>query len=218
MRARTRWLAAVTLAATMVGGCGSTTSGGPATSADTGAKAGGKPGPIAITVADSQPADKPSNLPLAEFKRQVETLSGGSMTVTILTGAVDDIAPNSDAAVIDKVKNGAFQMAVIPARAWSGAGVTSLKALQAPFMFESDGHVAAVVNDAAITTNLLGGFQGSRGDRPDSVPGIAPPSVQLRQTDADARRRERSEDPGRPVGRNHGSDRGPRRHGRRPDR
>ena len=55
------------------------------------------------------------------------------MTVTILTGAVDDIAPGSDAAVIDKVKSGAFQMAVIPARAWSGAGVTSLKALQAPF-------------------------------------------------------------------------------------
>ena len=73
MRARTRWLTAVTLAATMVGGCGARPASGPATSADTGAMVGGKPGPIAITVADSQSNGKPSNLPLAEFKRQVET-------------------------------------------------------------------------------------------------------------------------------------------------
>ena len=66
---------------------------GPAASSDPGAKIGGKPGPIAITVADSQPPGKPSNLPLAEFERQVETLSGGSMTVTILTQAVDDVTP-----------------------------------------------------------------------------------------------------------------------------
>ena len=36
-------------------------------------------------------------------------------------------------------------MAVVPARAWSDAGVTSLRALQAPFLFESDEHVAAAV-------------------------------------------------------------------------
>ena len=90
------------LAATMAAGCGGGADSGPASSADLGAKAGGKPGPIAITVADSQPTGRPSNLPLPEFKRQVETLSGGSMTVTILTGAVDDVTPGSDAAVIDR--------------------------------------------------------------------------------------------------------------------
>jgi TRAP-type C4-dicarboxylate transport system substrate-binding protein len=52
-------------------------------------------------------------------------------------------------------------MAVVPARAWSEAGVTRLEALQAPFLFESDEHVAAVVNDPAITTDLLTGFDGS---------------------------------------------------------
>jgi TRAP-type C4-dicarboxylate transport system substrate-binding protein len=159
MRARTRWLTAISLAATIVAGCGNAS--GPAPSADPGAKAGGKPGPIAITVADSQPNNKPSNLPLDEFKRHVEQLSGGAITVTILANAVEDVAPGSDAAVIDKVKSGAFQMAVVPARAWSDAGVTSLKALQAPFLFESDEHVAAVVNDPAITKDLFNGFEGS---------------------------------------------------------
>jgi TRAP-type C4-dicarboxylate transport system substrate-binding protein len=156
MSSPTRWLTVISLAAMIVGGC--TNASGPVTSSDPGAKAGGKPGPIAITVADSQLPGQPSNLPLAEFKRQVEKLSGGSMTVTILTQAVDDF---SDAAVIDKVKSEAFQMAVVPARAWSDAGVTSLKALQAPFLFESDEHVAAVVNDTAITKDLFSGFDGS---------------------------------------------------------
>ena len=159
MRARTRWLTGISLITLIVGACGSAS--GPATSADPGAKVGGKPGPIAITVADSQPAGKPSNLPLAEFKRQVEQLSGGAMTVTVLTSAVDDVTPGSDAAVIDKVKSGAFQMAVVPARAWSAVGVTTLKALQAPFLFESDAHVAAVVDDPAITKDLFSGLEGS---------------------------------------------------------
>jgi TRAP-type C4-dicarboxylate transport system substrate-binding protein len=160
MRARTRWLTVITLAALLVAGCAN--SSGPVTSPDSGAKAGGKPGPIAITVADSQPASKPSNLPLAEFKRQVETLSGGTMTVTILTDASADAdPPGSDGAVIERLKQGTFQMAVVPARAWSAAGVTSLKALQAPFLFESDEHVAAVVNDPAIAKDLFSGLDGS---------------------------------------------------------
>jgi TRAP-type C4-dicarboxylate transport system substrate-binding protein len=160
MRARARWLTASSLAATIVAACAGAN--GPATLSDPGAKAGGKSGPIAITVADSQPNGRPSNLPLAEFKRQVEKLSGGTMTVTILTHASPDAdPPDSDGPVIDKVKSGAFQMAVIPARAWSAAGVTSMKALQAPFLFDSDEHVAATVNDAAITTDLFSGLDGS---------------------------------------------------------
>jgi TRAP-type C4-dicarboxylate transport system substrate-binding protein len=160
MRGRTRWLAAISLAATIVAACAGPS--GPATSSDPGAKAGGRSGPIAITVADSQPSGKPSNLPLAEFKRQVEKLSGGAMTVTILTDASPDAdPPGSDGPVIDKVKSGVFQMAVIPARAWSAAGVTSLKALQAPFLFDSDEHVAATVNDPAITADLFSGLDGS---------------------------------------------------------
>ena len=160
MRARTRWLTAVGLAAAVVTGCGDAST--PVTSADPGAKLGGKPAPIAITVADSQFSDRPSNLPLAEFKRQVEALSNGSMTVTILTNASPDgNPPNSDTPIIDKVKSGAFQMAVVPARAWSAAGVTSMKPLQAPLLVESDEHMAAIVNDADLVADLFSGFEGS---------------------------------------------------------
>jgi TRAP-type C4-dicarboxylate transport system substrate-binding protein len=84
------------------------------------------------------------------------------MTVTVLTDATADAdPPGSDGAVIERLKQGTFQMAVVPARAWSAAGVTSLKALQAPFLFESDEHVAAVVNDPAIARDLFSGLDGS---------------------------------------------------------
>ena len=93
------------------------------TSPDPGVKAGGKAGLIAITIADSQPHGKPSNLPLAEFKRQVEKLSGGSITVTILTDASPDAdPPGADGPVIDRSGVGHSQMAVVPARAWSEEG------------------------------------------------------------------------------------------------
>ena len=113
--------------------------------------------PVEIAVADSQPAGQPSNLPLSEFERQVESLSDGAISVSIRTDAADP--RNSDAAIIEGVQDGTFQMAVVPARAWSGAGVTSLKALQAPFLMESERHVTAVVNDAAISDQALAGFE-----------------------------------------------------------
>ena len=159
MRGPLRWLIAISLAATMAAACAD--DGIPALSGDNGAKAGGRPGPIAITIADSQPAGRPSNLPLSEFKRQVEQLSGGSITVSIATGAADDAVPGADAVIIDRVKAGTFQMAVVPARAWSAAGVTSLRALQAPFLFDSDEDVAAVVDDADLARDLLSGLEGS---------------------------------------------------------
>ena len=71
------------------------------------------------------------------------------------------MTPGSDAAVIDRLKAGTYQMAVVPARAWSAVGVTSMKALQAPFLFESDEHVAAVADDAAIRKDVFSGFDGS---------------------------------------------------------
>ncbi len=186
MRSRHRWITAISLAAIMLTACtgaaappsvpGPSASAGPRASArpsasaapasavaaaspDSGTKAGGKPGPVAITVADSQPLGRPSNLPLTEFKRQVEALSSGSMTVTVMVNAsADSSPPGSDGPVVDSVRSGAFQMAVVPARAWSAVGVNTLKALQAPFLIESDAHAAALVDDAAISRDALAGL------------------------------------------------------------
>jgi TRAP-type C4-dicarboxylate transport system substrate-binding protein len=144
----------------ILGGCADSVQ--PVPSVDPAVKAGANTGPVAIRIADSQFRGRPSNLPLDEFKRQVESGSGGSMTVDIVTDASADAdPPNSEPPVIDKLRKGGFQMAVVPARAWSAAGVTSLKALQAPLAFASDAHVAGVLQDPSITRDLLSGFDGS---------------------------------------------------------
>src|SRR4249919_2192128 len=89
-RSSVQWLASAVLVAAVVGGCASP---GPAASVEPGGKAGGKPGPITITVADSQFPGRPSNLPLDELKRQVESGSAGAISVEILTTASADADP-----------------------------------------------------------------------------------------------------------------------------
>ena len=153
-------LAPVLLVAAILGGCASSAE--PAPSTDQRGKAGGHAGPIAITVADSQFQGRPSNLPLDELKRQIESQSAGAMKVEILYEASADAdPPYSDGPVVDKVRSGDFQMAVVPARAWSAKDVTSMRALQAPFLFQSDGHVAAALRDRLITRDLLSGLEGT---------------------------------------------------------
>lgn len=150
------------LAAMLAVGCGGFSPPAELPRPDPGDKTGARSGPITITVVDSQPQGKPSNLPLAEFARQVASLSGGSMTVEVVAEKLGDAIPAmSDGEVIDGVTRGAFEMAVVPARAWSDAGVTSLRALQAPLLIESDEHEAAVVSNDAISAELLGGLKGT---------------------------------------------------------
>jgi TRAP-type C4-dicarboxylate transport system substrate-binding protein len=162
MGSRRRLLTAITMGAAIISGCTNGTV-SPVASASTAPLS-----PIAspsskaivvIEVADSQEQGRPSNLPLAEFKTQVESLSGGTMTVVVhVDASADDALPGSDGPIVDKVKSGAFQMAVVPASQWSTVGVTTLQALQAPFLVESDEHVAAIVNDGAISQKMLSGL------------------------------------------------------------
>ena len=162
MGSRRRLLTAITMGAAIMSGCTNGTA-SPIASAST-----APPSPIAsasskavvvIEIADSQEQGSPSNLPLAEFKTQVESLSGGTMTVVVhVDASADDALPGSDGPIVDKVRSGAFQMAVVPASQWSASGVTTLQALQAPFLVESDEHVAAIVNDDAISQKMLGGL------------------------------------------------------------
>ena len=96
--------------------------------------------------------------------------------------------------------------------------MTSLKALQAPFLFETDEHVAAVVNDAAHHQGAVQWVRGQRCNWPDAVPRVAPPPVQLRPADARPPPTSGTHDPSHRLTGHHGGDRGPRRHGRRPSR
>ena len=159
MNRRHRSAALVAVASLVLGSCGS--HGGAASRNDPAVpKAGGKTPPITITIADSQQSTEPSSGPLAEFAAEVASLSNGSMIVKLAydASARDATDPGSDKPIITRLRAGDFQMAVVPARAWSFAGVSSLQALQAPFLVQSDDQMDAIVRDKGVVSRLFAGF------------------------------------------------------------
>jgi TRAP-type C4-dicarboxylate transport system substrate-binding protein len=149
--------AMLAIASLAVGACA--TDGGSASNNGAPSKAGGRAAPITITIADSQAQGRPSNLPLNEFSSQIATLSNGSMEVKVVyTASADAPIPGSDAPIIDKLRAGGFQMAVVPARAWTTAGASSMQALQAPFLVQSDEQMTAIVHDRSLVSSMLAGL------------------------------------------------------------
>jgi TRAP-type C4-dicarboxylate transport system substrate-binding protein len=72
-----------------------------------------------------------------EFVRSVEEISGGSIEVEVAWEAVP-WTPESEGTLATMVSDGEIDLALVPTRGgWDGLGVTSLRALQAPFLVDS---------------------------------------------------------------------------------
>jgi TRAP-type C4-dicarboxylate transport system substrate-binding protein len=134
-------------AALLLVACGGTSADAPA------AKAGAEPSTITVSVEDPG-APSPAYAALGIFATEVEKLSQGAITVELIAGP-EDVSEESIAAdVID----GTYDLGLIRTGAWSGAGVTSMRALQAPFLIESDAHVVAITRDTDLVDRLFAGL------------------------------------------------------------
>jgi TRAP-type C4-dicarboxylate transport system substrate-binding protein len=102
-----------------------------------GDKAGGSRAPVVLRLAVAYAADEP-DAPVARFfaSRVAET-SGGSLRVEVVFRAAGQRVPDVEAAVTRLVRDGRFELGWIGSRAWDGVDVTSLQALQAPFLVTS---------------------------------------------------------------------------------
>lgn len=134
----------------LAAGCGSDHDGG--------TKAGGSGPPIVLRLATAELEGRPGALPIEEFARQVETRSGGSITIEPQYGGIgngdgDDWDQQAARAVV----SGEYDLGLIPARAWDTEGVTSLRALHAPFLVDSDAMVEEIVT-GGIADDLLDGL------------------------------------------------------------
>ena len=126
-----------------------------------GDKAGGDAAPVSLRMVTVEGKGAPYADGVAEFARQVEDLSEGSVRVDIVwSGAVEyfgAFGPRADQKVAGLVQNGEVDLALIPARAWDELGVTSLQALQAPFLVSSEDLVEQVVQ-SELAGELLAGL------------------------------------------------------------
>lgn len=149
---------AITPAALAACGSGTTGAGQP--------KAGGETPPTALRIGTPDSQGQPAGPVIDEFVRLVEADGDASLDVEPVFLAVPQNTDNWDQAVIRQVMEGDLDLALIPARAWDTEGVTSLRALNAPFLVDSDNLVDAIVS-SDLADEMLAGLE------PVGVTGLA---------------------------------------------
>lgn len=115
--------------------------------------------PIVLHLADADPPGLQSEAEGAFFAQRVQQLSGGDMTVEIALNAAADVdqPTGPEVAVARMVEAGDFELGMTTARSWDLLGVTSLQALQTPFLID-DTALAVAVAKSDIADRALDGM------------------------------------------------------------
>jgi TRAP-type C4-dicarboxylate transport system substrate-binding protein len=122
-------------------------------------KAGDASGPVTLRVATDDPADRPGSNALEELADRVREISHGTVLMQIELNAGGD-GSDWDQKVARKVIAGDVDLGLVPARAWDTQGVTSLRALSAPFLVTSDALLDDVVT-SDLAKQLMSGLDGT---------------------------------------------------------
>jgi C4-dicarboxylate-binding protein DctP len=133
-----------------------------ACSGGSGDKAGGDAEPVVLRMATIEGRGAPYADAVEEFARQVRDLSGGDLRLRVVWEGASEylggFGPGADQKIARLVQKGTLDMALIPARAWDELGVTSLQALQAPFLVSSEDLVDRVVQ-SELAGEMLAGLE-----------------------------------------------------------
>jgi TRAP-type C4-dicarboxylate transport system substrate-binding protein len=152
MPSRSRWAVAtigVSLALAMAG-C-SAASGTP------GNKAGGSTSTVTLVMGVTDPNGRPTTPTVEFFVNQVAEQSKGSIRLDVSWNAGEGTT-DGEQFIARKVKSGALDLGWIGSRAWDTEGVTSLQALQAPFLI-TDNKLLSAVMSSPMATDMLAGLK-----------------------------------------------------------
>ena len=120
-------------------------------------KVGGLPGPLVLRLAVSDNANQPESRLASYFAAQVAKLSHGDLQVQVTFEAAGSNSPNVEVRTVGLVRDGRFDLGWIGARAWDRLGVTSFRALQAPFLISNYALLDRVVK-APLAQKMLDGL------------------------------------------------------------
>ena len=121
-----------------------------------GDKAGGDRAPVTLRIGTDDSPGRPGADQIDQFAQQVAQRSDGRLTITPVWQAAGSIVDDWDQAVARMVIDGEVDMGLIPARAWDTEGVTTLRALHAPFLVTTDDVVAQIVTGDLADDMLAG--------------------------------------------------------------
>jgi TRAP-type C4-dicarboxylate transport system substrate-binding protein len=116
-----------------------------ASEAATGDKAGAGGAPVTLRLGTEDDPGRPGAEQIQEFARQVQQLSEGRLLIEPVWDANGDQSDDWDQVVARMVVSGELDMGMIPARTWDTEGVTSFRALHAPFLVTSGDLVEQIV-------------------------------------------------------------------------
>jgi C4-dicarboxylate-binding protein DctP len=145
MRITARY-AAVLASVLAAGACGG---GGRAT------KAGGPSGPVTLQIATSDDPGSRTNVWVQSFASRVDALSDGRLRIKPRPDAAS-ASGKYERLLAQSVTSGKFELGMIPSHAWDLFGVTSLRALNAPFLITDQALLADVISGGLATTMLSG--------------------------------------------------------------
>ncbi|MEP7114654.1 MAG: TRAP transporter substrate-binding protein DctP [Ilumatobacteraceae bacterium] len=126
-------------------GCGS----------DSPTKAGGESAPITLNAVTTIGPGFPAGDQLVDFARRVSDLSAGGITIDIL----DTVAGATEREIVESVQAGKADLGLVAARVFDTLGVTSMRALQAPFLIDRNALADAVLADP-MAGEMLAGLDG----------------------------------------------------------
>ena len=142
---------ALVAAAVVLAGC---TAGGGGDATD---KAGGSAKPVTLRLGTPDQQGQPTSGDLEHFAAQVNDISGGKLRIDITWETQGPGVSRYDQRVAEQLQAGELDLALVPTRAWDELGVTSLQALQAPFLITTKALLDQVVS-GPMAGEMLGGM------------------------------------------------------------
>src|SRR5215208_5832797 len=116
--------------------------------------------PTTLRLATMEGTGSPDADNVEEFARQVEKISSGGLRIRVIWSSAEEFfgtyPPGAEQKVARLIRDGKVDLGLVSSRAWDGLGVTSLQALQAPFLVSSDDLVDEVVQSDVAEEMLTG--------------------------------------------------------------
>jgi TRAP-type C4-dicarboxylate transport system substrate-binding protein len=111
-----------------------------------GAKSGGQAATVTIRLGAVEGKDAPYADEVEHFANSVETMTDGSLHVDVVWEATGPHTAQSEKDLADMVSKGDIDLAIVPTRVWDQLDVSTLQALQTPFLVDSLGLVNKIVS------------------------------------------------------------------------
>jgi TRAP-type C4-dicarboxylate transport system substrate-binding protein len=119
-------------------------------------KAGGDAPPLTLRLGSPDLPGTPGADQIYDYVGRVDDLSDGQVRIEPVWEPAGGGPDDWDQQVARLVVSGDVELGVIPARAWDTEGVSTLRALHAPFLVNSDGLLSRVVADVVADEMLAG--------------------------------------------------------------